>query len=243
MDATRIIRDAVLRVAQLRQTAADTPGLAQAISDLKHFQARRFAGTYADLLQSPRYRTAVLFFLEELYSEKDYTARDSQFARIASALERLFPTQVVQTAVALAQLHRLTEELDLAMAQRWMSQRNTPEVARYVRAWRAVGRRSDRNQQLTAVLEVGEELDRLTRTPGLRLMLKMMRGPANLAGLGSLQRFLESGFDTFAVMGRQGGGTAYFLATVKTREAGLIDLLFDAETPACEAEISRALAA
>lgn len=243
MDATQIIRDAVLRVAQLRQTAAATPGLAQAISAIKHFQARRFAGTYADLLQSQRYHAAALFFLEELYSEKDYSARDSQFARIASALERLFPTQVVQTAVALAQLHRLTEELDLAMAQHWVSQGNVPEVTRYVRAWRAVDRRSDRNKQLASALEVGGELDRLTRTPGLRLMLKMMRGPANLAGLGSLQRFLESGFDTFAAMGRQGDGAAYFLATVEARETGLIDKLFDAAMPACEAEISQTLGA
>ncbi|WP_296444454.1 FFLEELY motif protein [Rhodoferax sp. UBA5149] len=241
MDATNIIREAVSHVTLLRQTAADTPGLAQAISDIKLFQARRFAGTYDDLLHSERYQPAALFFLQELYSAKDYSERDSQFARIAGALERLFPQQVVQTAVSLAQLHRLTEDLDLAMAQNWMISVDTPEVARYVKAWRSVDRRSDRNTQVATVLNIGHELDRLTRTIGLRMMLKMMRGPANLAGLGSLQRFLESGFDTFAAMGRKGDGAAYFMDTVRSRESGLIDRLFDASAVACETEITQIL--
>lgn len=241
MDATQIIRDAVTHVSLIRQTAADKPALARAISVIKNFQARRFAGTYSDLLQSEQYQSAALFFLQELYSEKDYAERDTQFARIAGALERLFPQQVVQTAVSLAQLHRLTEELDLAMAQNWMSNANVPEVRRYVCAWRAVGRRSDRNTQLSMVLDIGHELDRLTRTRGLRMLLKMMRGPANLAGMGSLQQFLESGFDTFSAMGRKGNGAHHFLATVMTREAGLMDLLFDADAVACETNITRIL--
>lgn len=241
MKATNIIREAVTRVTLLRQTAADSPGLARAISDIKQFQARRFAGTYFDLLHSERYRPAALFFLDELYSEKDYSDRDSQFARIAGTLERVFPQQVIQTAVSLAQLHRLTEELDLAMAQSWMTNVGMPEVARYVSAWRAVDRRPDRTRQLATVLDLGHELDRLTRTLGLRMMLKMMRGPASVAGLGSLQRFLESGFDTFAAMGHKGEGAKYFLDTVRARESGLIERLFDASAVACETEIAQVL--
>jgi hypothetical protein len=241
MKATKIIRDSVTHVTLLRQTVADKPELVRALSDIKHFQARRFAGTYFDLLHSEQYKPAALFFLEELYSDKDYSERDFQFARIAAALERVFPQQVVQTAVSLAQLHRLTEELDLAMAQRWMTNPDTPEVTRYVSAWRTVGRHSDRSTQLATVLGIGHELGRLTRTPGLRMMLKMMRGPANVAGLGSLQRFLESGFDTFASMGRKGGGTDRFLDTVLARESGLIDRLFDASVVACETELMQIL--
>ena len=155
MEATNIIRQSVLRVADLRQTAANTPGLAQAVSEIKKFQARRFAGTYGDLLHSAQYKGAGQFFLDELYSEKDYSGRDSQFARIASALERVFPREVVQTAVALAQLHHLTEAFDLAMAQHWIHSTGTAEVSRYIAAWRAVDQRADRNTQLAKVLSVG----------------------------------------------------------------------------------------
>jgi hypothetical protein len=72
-------------------------------------------------------------------------------------------------------------------------------------------------------------------------MLKLMRGPAKMAGLGSLQRFLESGFDTFAVMGRKGDGTRYFLDSVMGRESGLIERLFNASSVSCETEITQIL--
>src|ERR1035437_6129618 len=124
MKAANIIRDTVLQVTQLRHSSVECPGLVQALGEIKRFQAQRFAGTYLDLLHSDQYQPAARFFLDELYSEKDYSERDTQFARIASALERLFPQQVVQTAVSLAQLHGLTEALDLAMARQWLSNAN-----------------------------------------------------------------------------------------------------------------------
>ncbi len=240
MSAAKIIRDTVEQVTQLRWRSVQSPGLAQALGEVKRFQAQRFAGTYADLLHSDQYQAAARFFLEELYSEKDYAERDAQFARIANALERLFPQQVVQTAVSLAQLHGLTEALDLAMAQQWLSNSNAPvsAAARYVAAWRSVDRRNDRNTQLSKVLEVGHELDRLTRKRGLRMMLRMMRGAANLAGLSSLQRFLEAGFDTFAAMTGKGDGAAFFLDTVQAREGSLIARLFESGAVACETEIA-----
>jgi hypothetical protein len=239
MDASTFIRDLIVQVAQLRETADKNPELAQAASAIKRFQARRFAATYRDLLQKEPFAQAARFFLDELYSEKNYTRRDAQFARIAGALERLFPKPVVQTAASLAQLHLLTETLDLAMAEHWRADPEKNDVARYISAWRALGQRSERNKQLAQVLALGRELDLLTRTPGLRLMLKMMRGPANLAGLGDLQRFLEAGFDTFAAMGRQTGATTYFLDTVATRETQTFALLFDADLVACETQLNQ----
>ena len=235
------IRSTLTRITRLRQTAAENPELSQAVSAIKQFQARRFAGTYTDLLQSKPYRSAALFFLEELYGEKDYSERDSQFARVAGALERIFPRQAVQAAVSLAQLHLLTEEFDLAMAQIWVANMDKNEVARYIAAWRAVDRRSDRSIQIATVLNIGQELDELTRITGLRLMLKMMRGPANVAGLRSLQRFIEAGFDTFAAMGKQGQGAAHFIETVRARESGLVDRLFDAPVLDCEKELTQIL--
>lgn len=240
--AKQAIQTAVDRVVQLRQLATSQPGLAQAVSEIKAFQARRFTGSYFDLLQTKQYKPATLFFLEELYSEKDYSDRDAQFSRIAGTLERLFPKQVVQTAVALAQLHCLTEELDLAMAQSWLSNPEPNAVTRYIATWHAVGRRQDRHAQLSGALRVGQELVVLTHTPGLRMALKMMRRPAQLAGMAALQHFLESGFDTFAAMGNQPDGTDFFLKTVKKRESALIDQLFDAPAAACAADMDQVLA-
>jgi hypothetical protein len=242
MEAATEIRKAVARVSLLRTAVNANPQLRTAVLRVKRVQSRRFAGTYADLLSAPPYAAATRFFLEELYSDNDYAERDAQFARIAGAIQRLFPAQVAATAVTLAQLHALTEELDQGMAAAWLEQ-NDPqsgEAHLYVNAWRQVGRRSDRERQLAVVIDVGHQMARLTRTPGLRTMLRMMRAPAIASGLGSLQHFLETGFETFAQVVRQRGADE-FLGIVQAREAALIALLFDADPKACEAAFGRAL--
>jgi hypothetical protein len=128
------------------------------------------------------------------------------------------------------------------MAQAWRVQSDpaSGEAKLYVSAWRSVGRRADRERQLTVVIDVGRQMARLTRTPGLRMMLKMMRAPAVASGLGSLQHFLETGFETFAEVVRKRGADE-FLGIVQGREAALIDLLFDADPATCEAGLSRTL--
>jgi hypothetical protein len=75
------------------------------------------------------------------------------------------------------------------------------------------------------MLRVGSALDRYTRNVLLRNSLRLMRGPASAAGLGSLQRFLESGFDTFKSM----RGASEFLETVALRERRLASELFTGE--------------
>jgi hypothetical protein len=241
MHASEEIRDALARVAELRQLAAGQSPLARSLHIVKHFQARRFAGTYADLLADPVFAPSARFFLEELYSAQDYSARDAQFARIAGAIERTFPDSVVATVLALAKLHRQTEELDMAMAEQICNEKYNCETMSYLGAWRKTGQRSLRLWQLGTVLEIGQALGRYTRKPGLRIMLKMMRRPADLAGMGSLQRFLESGFDHFAGMARKSAAVEAFLGTIRERETAWIDKLFDAAPSQCEAELLQVL--
>ncbi len=240
MTASEEIREALARVAELRQLA-NTPGeLARALRSIKHLQAQRFAGTYPDLLANPTFAPSISFFLEELYSAKDYSDRDAQFARIAPAMERTFPESVITTVRTLAVLHRQTEELDLAMAHAWCETSGLSDTARYLTAWRSVDQRSERNWQLATVLHIGESLGRLTRKPGLRLLLKMMRRPAEIAGLGSLQGFLEAGFDHFSGMANSGAVNT-FLDTIRTRESAWINQLFDADLATCESELTLTL--
>ena len=233
MNPAQTIRNAVARVSALRLASRNDPALHGAITSVKRFQARRFAQTYADLLSAGPYKDAARFFLDELYNDKDYSVRDAQFSRIAGALQTFFPKQVVAIAVSLAELHALTEDLDHRMAREWLSTAGiakADEAQRYVLAWRTVGRRKDRDTQLKDVLAVGDELDKLSRASGLRMMLKMMRRPASAAGLSSLQSFLESGFDTFAQMNGRGKGAQQFLEIVRARESLFIEDLFASQT-------------
>lgn len=235
------IRAHLHSVAALRQRARGVPGLAAAVHSIKQLQAQRFRASYADLAGDPRTQPAVRFFLDELYGEHDFTRRDEQFSRIAGALERLFPAAVAQLAVDLTEMHALTERLDDSLAGHWLGQADSTNTAeRYVLAWRACGARGERERQLAVVQRMGLELQRLTRMRSLRLGLRMMRKPAEAAGLDALQHFLESGFDAFAALGDASG----FLRTIADRETHWIECLFDAPlAQACrqlDDELSRA---
>jgi hypothetical protein len=234
------IRTHIERVGQLRQQAS-TVGLDHAVNEVKRLQARRFRATYADFLQHPVYAPATRFFLDELYGVHDFAQRDAQFARIAGALERLFPEAVAQLAVDLAETHALTEVLDHDLATHWLAHSAALAPAlRYTLSWRQTGDRQARARQLAVVQHMWLELQRLTRMRPLRLALRMMRNPARAAGLDALQHFLESGFDAFASL----GDARVFLDTISARESRWISVLFDGSehdaSAALAAELARA---
>lgn len=220
-DNKQVITACLQRVeAQRVQRAADG-ALSERVLAVKRFQQSRFERTYPDLLNSARYGSASRFFLQELYGPADFSVRDRQFERIVPKLVRLFPSEVVSTIAELARLHADTEELDTAMGR----QISSPLCDRktYVRAWRAVGMRQVREDQLRRVLSIGDSLNRLTVHAWIVRMLRLMRGPAEAAGLGQLQRFLESGLDGFCSM----KGADEFLQTVAKRERAIMLALFD----------------
>ena len=234
------IRNAVEKVAFFRNASRGNAALDQALRWVKNFQSRRFEATYSDLLNSADFGAASRFFLVELYGDRDYAERDAQFARIAGTLQKYFPDSVVATAVALAQLHALTEELDFEMAKASLTldaENALDESERYLKCWRLVERAEDRNQQLDAVLNVGAELNRLTQIRGLRMMLRMMRGPAKAAGLHALQQFLESGFDTFSDMSSKRNLAIDFLGTIGQREHVWIAKFFESPIASCVSEL------
>lgn len=232
------IRAHLERVSHLRR-AARTAGLERAVTEVKRLQARRFRATYADFLRHPVYAPATRFFLEELYGVHDFAQRDAQFARIAGAIERLFPQAVAQLAIDLAEIHALTEALDHQMATHWLAQDSAlPPALRYTRAWRLTGEAGSRARQLAVVQHMGRELERLTRMKPLRLALRMMRNPAKAAGLDALQHFLESGFDAFASL----GNAQVFLDTISSREAGWISTLTEQPEESASSALATELA-
>lgn len=219
-EASQRILAHLAQVAEERRHRAAVPALLPRVQALKAYQQERFRRTYPDLLAAPRYRSAALFFLHELYGPEDFTRRDEEFARIVAPLVRLFPRDIVATVEDLAALHALSESLDGAMACALPS----VEIrsSDYVAAWQATGRPEARAEQIRLLLQIGSALDRFTKSASLWVGLRAMRGPARAAGLGDLQRFLESGFETFRSM----GGADSFLQIVAEREDSLCRALF-----------------
>ena len=228
MDAAATIRNALTQVTNLRAQAAATPQVARALARVKQVQARRFAGSYADLLGSSEYGPASQFFLHELYGEADYHERDAQFSRIAGSMAAVLPAATLDTVLTLAQLHALTESLDHALAQQWIaSATRLDDVAGYVLAWRALGHRAQRQEQLDSALQIGQQMVVLTRKSGLATLLKLMRRPAAGAGLASLHQFLETGYLRFAALSRTKGHAEHFLGVIAARESAWLEAMFD----------------
>jgi hypothetical protein len=238
IDMSNDIRTNISAVDALRTARAGSVALEEAVQSIKALQSQRFAHAYQDLLASTQFASVSRFFLEELYGARDFSQRDAQFSRIASTLQRVFPASVVLVATDLAALHALSESLDDSMARRWLALGHLPAAARYLAAWRGLGQQPMRQQQLDLALHIGHALDKLTGTPGLRTMLKLMRSPAAAAGLSDLQRFLETGFDTFHAMRRNKGACAQFLNTIATRESLWMQQLFDAPPEQCCQQLS-----
>lgn len=208
-------------VDSLRKARHEDPDLGAQVLRLKSYQAERFRRTYADLLADPRHGAAARFFLDELYGPRDFAQRDTQFGRVAPKIARVFPDEMLGTITKLAELHALSEHFDQAMAARLASDPIHPQD--YLQAWQAVGDEPARRRQIDLTLGIGQALEGYTRSRLVHATLKLMRRPAQAAGFGALQRFLEAGFDAFASM----RGSNEFLTAVRQRESRLMDALFD----------------
>ena len=71
------------------------------------------------------------------------------------------------------------------------------------------------------VNELGMTLDRLARKPLLGATLRLISGPAHLAGLGELFTFVERGYRVCHHMGRANE----FLETIASRETAIMQAL------------------
>lgn len=208
----------------LRLQANQAPAAARKRLLLREWQAARLARSYAELLPSERFGQAARFFLSDLYGPKDFSSRDEEVERILPLLVRLLPATALQTIALAIEVDALTENLDAAMVvelDRAGAIDCIDEVA-YTAAYRQVGRRAERERQIVLIRATGEALERLARNALLTGLLKVMRAPAQLAGLGDLHRFLASGFTAFRHM----GNAVEFLDRIESTERKLLRNMF-----------------
>jgi hypothetical protein len=229
MDASQRLRAGAAEVAALRTLDGIDAATRARRDELRAFQARRLAFTHADLLESPRYRAATRFFLDELYGVKDFSQRDAELARVIPTLTRFLPEAALGTIADAVELDALSERLDLATAKALVADpaiRGRPiDDDAYARAFRAAGSRTDRERQVELVEHIGRALDRLVRHPLLGGLLGAMEGPARMAGLAAMHEFLASGFRAFKAM----KGADVFMRTVIDRERALMARIWAGE--------------
>ncbi len=207
------------RNAALRDVFAGDAALRKRLARLQKWQSKRLLRTHADLHANPRYRLAVQFFFNELYGG-DPRRRDADMIKVQTAMERLLPREGLAALCLAIELETLSQELDADVTRALADAPIT--VARYATAYRAAGRRADRERQIALMSEIGSYLDRVVRKPIVRGLVRLARGPAHAAGFGLLQEFLERGLTAFEAM----HGADEFLRTIETRERQVSERLF-----------------
>lgn len=209
-------------VARLHADRLADPALAAALERLGTWQARRLAGTYADLAAQPRFAAAIEFFETDLYGGRDFAQRDHDLARVVPVMTRMLPDGVIATVATAVELNRLSQELDRQLLAHLPRATGTFTVAEYASAYRRMGNRAGRERQVRLIGEIGAALDRFVGNSFIYAALIMMRQPARLAGFHALHDFLERGFAAFRAM----GGANEFLATIDRRERQVMAALF-----------------
>lgn len=198
-------------------------GIERELSLLRRWQSARLARTHADLLRSPRYRPAAEFFLDELYGDRDFSERERDLARVVPLMTRVLPAPVLHTAALALELNALSHELDARLTRILVEElrcRDRLDESAYVAAYRRCAGYDLRERQLELVGQLGRDLQRIVPKPFIHTALKLARGPARLAGVGELHRFLDAGFHAFRHMGADAGT---FLNLILDRERAILE--------------------
>jgi len=237
-DARTLLRavtrqDAAARIAGLlaelraaRDPAREPRNRLPRLAEVKQWQAERLALSFFDLTAKPRLAAASRFFLDDLYGAHDVAWRDRDIARMLPTLRSWLPSSVLRTVADALELDLLSHRLDLELAEsltRDLEPGTALDQESYAAAYRDSSTRAERKRQLTMLLRVGGDLDRIVQQPLVYTMLKIARGPANVAGLGQLQSFLERGFAAFRKM----GDATEFLVAIEARESEAMRRLFE----------------
>lgn len=192
---------------------------------LRSWQSNRLAHTYADLLDSSRYRPACLFFLEDIYAARDFSQRDHDMEQMHDFMQHFIPETMLHPLSVTVELHRLTNELDNRLLDALVNRLGvtdtiTPEL--YAEGYRVCDNYAERVQQIDLIHEIGRRLDGIVRSPLTGAMLNVAKGPARRAGWTELTDFLERGYKAFKHM----RGSKYFVETVRKREMRILDRIF-----------------
>jgi hypothetical protein len=201
-----------------KRLAADAQGQSGREA-LRIWQAQRLARTHSDLLESPRYASTATFFLSDIYGPQDLSRHEEEVRRILPLMSKVLPVPGLETVCDAIELNALSESLDADMLAALGKKVFALDEPAYAEAYRAVGRRPERERQIALISHLGASLDRFTKKPFIGAALSMMRKPATLAGLGDLQNFLERGYDAFRTM----KGAGEFLDTIASRELALLN--------------------
>ena len=192
---------------------------------LRAWQSARLRSTYTDMLETPRYRMACEFFLNDVYAPRDFTARDHDIEQLYLLAERFIPSQFLALFKALFDLNQMTHQLDHALLQALIEKLGltdtlTPQM--YAQAYRLCDNYEERKYQIELLAAVVNDVGVGVREPLVGPTLRLAKIPASLGGWNEIYEFSIRGYEAFRSMRHPG----VFSQAIQTREMKILDNIF-----------------
>jgi hypothetical protein len=177
----------------------DDPELFAHYEAFVDWQTHYMSSFFDDLRISPDCDAAIDFFISDL-TGIGISRRDEDFARVVHIMVRMLPERALVTLAEAMEVNARALEMNIGIC---LELDRAPEdfaslsEREYCRACRHHSKLPDAMELVDMMHDVGHSLDRLIRIPLMGATLRAMRWPARMAGFGSLQEFLESGYRRF----------------------------------------------
>ena len=163
------------------------------------WQIRYMSSFFDDLRVSPDCDAAIDFFISDM-TGIGISKRDEDFARVVHIMVRMLPERALVTLAEAMEVNARALEINIAICRDLA--RQPVEFANlnerdYCVACRRCSTLPEAMELVGMMHDVGHSLDHLIRIPLMGATLRAMRWPARMAGFGSLQEFLETGYRRF----------------------------------------------
>lgn len=224
-DYSTDLRKHLVKCNQLHAVRQSDPVLGNNLLELSRWQSERLGRTHSDLINNPRYSEAARYFFNELYGPMDFSKRDKDLERLYPLMVTVFPHESLQSISLMIELNALATELDCQMLKMLFSMSVsfvTMTEQQYVLAYLLCENYELRAYQLELIKRIGEITDKVVYKPFLFTLIQLARTPAQFAGFGDLQNFIERGFRIVRKM----NGSERFFGTVYERELLILDRIY-----------------
>lgn len=174
---------------------AQTPSF----KSLQNWQANRLLQTHSELYAQTRFRPAMDFFKDELYSAEHFHKRNRQIIRALPLMCSTMPDSVLEIVANAAELHSLSLEMDSLLLHYLPVDLDfsTLSMDLWVEAYRRSENPEDRARQIDLIESLGNELKRVVKKPMIKSLLNWARIPARVAGYQDIHHFVLSGYVAF----------------------------------------------
>lgn len=179
---------------------------------------------FSDLQAREGYAEAIDFTISDL-AGISISSRDNDLERAAPAITNLLPLRALETIATAAEMNARILQVNIGICRELQVGNDLPEPItekQYCIACRSASSFDECVDIVHLVSRLGRTLKTLVKVPMIGITLRAMRVPANAAGFGALQEFLETGFLTF----RQIPDIEHFLGEIEQRAVEVFERIY-----------------